>query len=535
MDLTPAIQEILGELGQIMQADRIIFLQLPVNSFEQTGEVIEWRAADKPSISIDPERILNSTYSWFHNRLAGHKSVYLADLSTLPPEVLPERAFFVGEEVDSLLLVPLVMENDLAGVIAIFNPNHQKARTPENAQALEVVASMLSSLLSREQLLNTLEEKVAERTRELFTFFDLAMLAGETQEIADILQSALVKIMEISASEAAVIHLVDGDRHVLDLVAQQGFLKGNLLHLQKIQLNDAMITWLEGTGDEIRSSGSIGIPAEFVIPGFISAYHIALRARGKLQGLLSCYRLVESPYDPYQSSFLTAIGEQLGMAVENYRLRQKAEEIATIQERQRLARELHDAVSQSLYSLTLFARSGRDALEVGDQAKLSDSLEQLELNSLAALKEMRLLLYQLRSLALEEGGLLAAIETRFNLVEHRLGIQAVVQMDENLQLTDQVELELFRLITEALNNALKHAGANQVSVTLQSENGQVALAVKDNGRGFDLAQASAGMGLQNLRERVSALGGQIEISSQPGSGTRIRVEIPQLNDPAGEA
>ncbi len=332
------------------------------------------------------------------------------------------------------------MENHLAGAIVFSNPNHQKARTPENVQSVEVVAGMLGSLLNREQLLNKLEEKVAERTRELFAFFDLAMLAGETQEISDILQPALMKIMEISASQAAIIHLYDGDQLTLELVAQRGFPKDLLLHLQTIHLNDSMMTWVEdiGIGDIAGSSGSTGIPAEFVFPGFFSAYHISLRARGKLHGLLSCYRLVEIPFDPYQSSFLNAIGEQLGMAIENYRLRLKAEEIATIQERQRLARELHDAVSQSLYSLTLFARSGRDALEVGDQAKLLDSLEQLEINSLAALKEMRLLLYQLRSLALEKGGLAQAIETRFNLVERRLGTHASITMDESIMLSDRV-------------------------------------------------------------------------------------------------
>lgn len=297
------------------------------------------------------------------------------------------------------------------------------------------------------------------------------------------------------------------------------------------------MTWVEaiGSGEESESSVITRLPAEFVFPGFFSAYHIALRARGKLQGLLSCYRLVEIPFDPYQNSFLNAIGEQLGMAIENYRLRLKAGEIATIQERQRVARELHDAVSQSLYSLTLFARSGRDALEVGDQAKVLDNLEQLETNSLSALREMRLLLYQLRSLALEEGGLVEAIESRFNLVERRSGIQANIDKDDRIKLTGQIEQELFRLVTEALNNSLKHAGASQVSVNIQPEDSLIVLEVWDNGSGFDPIQAYPGMGLQNMRERVSALGGRFELSSQPGSGTRIRVEIPLLYVPSGEA
>jgi len=120
------------------------------------------------------------------------------------------------------------------------------------------------------------------------------------------------------------------------------------------------------------------------------------------------------------------------------------------------------------------------------------------------------------------------------LVERRLGIKASVNVDESIGLTPQAEQELFRIVTEALNNALKYARASQVHVTLQSEKDQAVLEVQDNGSGFDPTGAFAGMGLQNMRERTYALGGHMVISSQPGSGTRIRVEIPQLNILAGE-
>jgi signal transduction histidine kinase len=536
-DLQPAIRDTLADLGEFLQASRVFFISLAPLLTEIVGDAVEWHLPGAHPLTNELNLIEQANYAWFRNQLDDSKSIYLKDLSSLPSKAQPESAFLMGQEVDSLLLTPLFMDNRLAGVIACSDPNHQKARTSENIQSVEVVAGMLSSLLQREVLLNTLEEKVAERTRELFAFFDLAILAGETQEISDILQSALVKIMEISASQAAIIHLYDEDQNTLNLVAQRGFSKDFLLHLRTIHLNESLTSWVEtiGNGEESESSVITRLPAEFMFPGYFSAYHIPLRARGKLQGLLSCYRLVEFPFDPYQSSFLNAIGEQLGMAVENYRLRLKAEEIATIQERQRLARELHDAVSQSLYSLTLFARSGRDALEVGDQVKLLDSLLQLETNSLSALREMRLLLYQLRSLALEEGGLVEAVESRFNLVERRSGIQATIDKDDRIELTGQIEQELYRLVTEALNNSLKHAGASQVSVTIQADDSLVVLDIRDNGGGFDPDRAYPGMGMQNMRDRVSALCGRFELDSQPGSGTRIHVEIPQLDVPSREA
>jgi signal transduction histidine kinase len=453
--------------------------------------------------------------------------IYIEDLTSFPEQYEAAKALLIERDIHSLLLAPLFIDDQLAGIISCSNPELPKSKVLANIRIVEVVAGMLASLLRREGILNLLEEKVAERTRELSAFFDMAMLAGEAQQLNDIMQPALVRVMEIMACEAGVIHLFDEDQQLLLPIAQQGIPKAYQGMLESIPIDQSMRMWIESQNDSDGTSSPLAVPEVFNYPDFRSASHTSLRAKGKIQGLLSCYRLAEVPFDPYQGFFLNAISEQLGMAVENYRLRLKVEKVATIQERQRLARELHDAVSQSLYSLTLYARSGRDAFAAGDEVKLVDSLQELETNSLGALKEMRLLLYQLRSLALEEKGLAQAIEGRFNLVERRAGIQASINMDESIELPETVEQELFLLITESLNNALKHARANQVSVSLQKENECIVLEVRDNGSGFDPSQAKGGMGLVNIRERAIALGGHVEISNQTDRGTRIRLEIPR--------
>ncbi|MGW8180311.1 MAG: GAF domain-containing sensor histidine kinase [bacterium] len=466
----------------------------------------------------------------FYHLLDSQQSVFIEDLSTPNGDIRPEVALLYGYDIKSLVLTPVSSDDHLIGILAIRDPELPKSKILENIQLVEVIVGMLSNLLSREAALNMLEDRVAERTQQLSAFFDMAMLAGESEQIADIMQPALVKIMEISSSEAAIIHLLSEENRIMQLVAQRGIDEQTLSQIQKVKMDSTLMEWMSRGSDDIWSSGSSDLSMVLELPNFQSASHISLRARGKIQGILSCYRSAPTPYNPYQVFFLNAIGEQLGLAVENYRLRLEVEEGATIKERQRLARELHDAVSQSLYSLTLFARSGRDAYEAGDNTKLFQSLEQVEMNSLMALKEMRLLLYQLRSLALEEGGLKQAIETRYNLVERRSGIKADVTLDDRLELNTHAEQELFLLTTEALNNAIKHARASQVSVSIRSEIGQLVLEVWDNGQGFDPSQNYAGMGLQNMRQRASVLGGYMNIYSQPGHGTSIRVEIPQLQN-----
>jgi signal transduction histidine kinase len=149
-----------------------------------------------------------------------------------------------------------------------------------------------------------------------------------------------------------------------------------------------------------------------------------------------------------------------------------------------------------------------------------------------ALKEMRLLVYQLRPLALEAEGLAGALQHRLDAVEKRGGVQARLVVEGLVQLPARVEEALFRIAQEALNNALKHAAASAVTVTLCGGDGLVGLEISDNGQGFDPALASAGgLGLTSMRERVEQLGGAFELQTEPGGGTTVRVRLRTENVP----
>jgi signal transduction histidine kinase len=205
----------------------------------------------------------------------------------------------------------------------------------------------------------------------------------------------------------------------------------------------------------------------------------------------------------------------------------RAEELAVLQERNRLARELHDSVTQSLYSLTLLAVAGQRMIEgedlqqiAGNQARLGEIAQQ-------ALQEMRLLVYELRPLALESAGLIGALEQRLETVERRAGIQARVVVEGEVDLAADVEEELYGIAQEALNNSLKHAKASQVALSVRVADESVALEVADDGQGFDLARigAKGGLGLISMQERADRIGGQLAIHSAPGEGTRVKVSV----------
>ncbi len=204
-----------------------------------------------------------------------------------------------------------------------------------------------------------------------------------------------------------------------------------------------------------------------------------------------------------------------------------AEELATIKERNRLARELHDSVTQSLYSLTLLSAGWRRLAVKGQLASVEDSFAEIEEVAQHALKEMRLLIYELRPPALEKEGLQGALHHRLNAVEKRAGVEAHLVTDEVLDLPPEVEEALYAIAVEALNNSLKHAAATSVTVQLQTQDGCVKMEVVDNGRGFDprRIEETRGMGLKSMRERVEQLDGALEIVSMPGAGASIKVEV----------
>jgi signal transduction histidine kinase len=206
-------------------------------------------------------------------------------------------------------------------------------------------------------------------------------------------------------------------------------------------------------------------------------------------------------------------------------LRQSGREKAVAAERNRLARELHDSVTQALYAVTLYANAAARLLSLGQIETALKNVHKARRTAIEALGEMRLLIFELRPPILEEG-LAAALETRLEAVERRAGLNTHFRVQGNGRLPPDVEEGLYRITVEALNNTLKHAHAQSIRVSLHLEPKSALLEIADDGVGFDLALSSngGGMGLRGMAERIEQFGGQLAIDSGPDSGTRIKVE-----------
>lgn len=239
-------------------------------------------------------------------------------------------------------------------------------------------------------------------------------------------------------------------------------------------------------------------------------------------------------WDEENKELVQTFANQVAVAIANAELFEKVEDTATLEERTRLARELHDSATQSLYSATLFSEAGKELAEQGDLESASYYLSRVGEVVHQALKDMRLLVFQLRRPVLETEGLLMALQHRLDAVEKRAGMEARLISDHLPSLSDPVTEELYSITIEALNNTLKHAQAEVVTITIRSDGGELNLEVRDDGRGFDTEAASngGGMGLANMAERAAKLGADLTIDSSSGRGTSIRIVVPPAESAA---
>jgi signal transduction histidine kinase len=217
---------------------------------------------------------------------------------------------------------------------------------------------------------------------------------------------------------------------------------------------------------------------------------------------------------------------------------QQVEELAGVQERERLARELHDSVTQTIFSMTLTAQAARILLE-RDPARVAAQLENLQNLSQSALAEMRSLIQQLHSSPIVEEGLAAALRRHVSERQQKDGLNVDLQISGERRLPSETEAALFRVVQEALNNVIKHAQTERASVVLSMDKDPISLLIEDHGKGFDPATvqswpeqagSASHLGLSGMAERVKALGGRLIVDSEPGKGTSIRVEDIRLEE-----
>jgi signal transduction histidine kinase len=403
--------------------------------------------------------------------------------------------------------------------------------------ALHAIFLLLEDHTEQVRSRQQLERRVADRTHKLSTLYELITATAEAPDLRSTLAWSLQRVLEAVKCPAGAIQLIDDfDKQaeglglrlvaceglpdeIADLfteaTAEQGFVRLSRYGEAPVIIPNLAAEWSEWSGFGQLTN----------LQTYVGA---AMMVRERVVGVLHVIAENGRQFGEIELALLNSVADQIGIVVENAYLHKRAAETAVIEERHRLARDLHDSVTQAIYSLTLFTEAGIRLLRTGSYDRIENLFLHLNETSQKALREMRLLLHKLRPPDLEAEGLVGALQQRLDEVETRANVEAHLIVEGDLdELPEAVEEQLYRIAQEALNNALKHSSASVLKVHISAAEEDVTLVISDDGSGFDVAaaQQSGGMGLQNIEERVDELDGELTIESMAGQGTTISVQI----------
>ncbi|WP_374686396.1 GAF domain-containing protein [Promineifilum sp.] len=426
--------------------------------------------------------------------------------------------------------VPLVVKGVCIGALTL-DRDRPNAFTVQEMDLALAFANQAAIAIENARLFNQeqrqavrLAEMVRERTRELETLYGITAATIENPDLSSVLQRSLELTIRAFRCPAGAIYLtnVDPASHP---AAWLGDREGLVRALLQLTADHPLLTMPLLNGGPRCSCGG-EMPADLAEQG-AGGYAVApLRSRDRNLGVLVLLCNHANCFDESALPLLSAIADQIGAAVENIDLRQKTRQAAIIEERERLSRDLHDAVTQTIYSLSLFAEAARESARSADMDKVERHVQTILQMSQQALGELRLLLFEMRTEALARQGLAGALRERLQSVEKRAGIHVRSHIEDVGPLPVALEEAFYRIGLEALNNSLHHARAARVDVTLLARRGELRLTVRDNGVGFTLNGNGGGLGLESMRNRIDKVGGTLTLTSTPGHGTRVEAHAP---------
>lgn len=433
----------------------------------------------------------------------------------------------VGIDVKSYLGVPILVGAQAIGVVSVQSIHREGQFTENDQHLLMTIAANVGVAIERAQRFNT-EKRRAEQFQLIDEIGRNVASLLDTNQIMEQVTQLLRKVFNYYH---VGIGLIEDDEVVYRVGA--GVLWDDpdfTFKPQRLKIGKEGITgWVAAHGESIVVPDVSQEPRYVLMQG--SATRSELLApiiiKEEVIGVLDVQSDQLNAFDQIDLAVVQSIANQTGIAIENARLYERAQELAVMQERNRLARDLHDAVTQTLFSASLIADALPSTWE-SDPAQGRQLLKELRQLSRGALAEMRTLLLELRPAALTETHLDSLLRQLCEAASGRAGLLVSVNVARDCKLPPDAHIAIYRIAQEALNNILKHSRATNVAVGLSCrviDAGQIIeLSISDDGRGFDLANVPPDhFGLRNMRERAQAIGAEFEVHSQPGHGTQIRV------------
>ncbi|MFO8102089.1 MAG: GAF domain-containing sensor histidine kinase [Dehalococcoidia bacterium] len=388
-----------------------------------------------------------------------------------------------------------------------------------------------------------------EAAQRLAALSDVAGTVSRSLDLDLTLNTALDKVMALVRAEVGGILLYHERTQTLYHRTHRGMSEKLVQWIGKLKLGEG----IPGTAAQLREtiySPDIASDSRIKRPlpelrEFGAFLSIPLVARDRLLGVLNVATRNQQGFSPEAISLATSVSDQIAVAIENaqlYEALQRKEQargellrkIMSVQEeeRERIARELHDEVSQSLTGLAFNAEAVLSRLpqEVGE---IKGSLEEIRDLAIRTLDEIHRVVYQLRPSLLDDLGLVAAVQWLADHYLEEAGIKVLFEtVGTERSLPAEAEITLFRITQEAITNIVRHAVAESVSIAVEFRDHSAAVHIEDDGQGFSVEEVTGssetgrGLGLLGMKERAELIEGYLKIEAHPGQGTRVYAEVP---------
>ena len=397
---------------------------------------------------------------------------------------------------------------------------------------------VIRDITERKQTYQLLEQRVAERTRELAALLEVSRNVVSVLELKPLLRVILTQLRTVlDFTGAGIAVLEDGQ---LRMLAYEGLGPGEkmlevLIPLdqdsgyRRVILERKPVIIPDIWGDspwitDVRKGWDDEAMA--LVAHAHSWLGVPLISNGELMGVLRVDHVDPNRFTEDDARLVMAFADQASMAIENAWLHEQAQRVAALEERQRLARELHDSVSQAMYGIVLGTKTAQ-ALLTRSPADAAEPLAYVQSLAESSFAEMRALIFELRPDSLESEGLVAALTRQVEIVRARHGIAIHAELCEEPALPLDRKEALYRIAQEALTNVTKYAHAQNVTLRMTQPADVIILEVSDDGIGFDVLGPTPGhLGLRTMRERAQRARGTFCIESTRGKGTRIEVRMP---------
>jgi signal transduction histidine kinase len=544
------LPEVLAAFGRAAEVSRVFVADHLVDEQGRlcSRSIGEWDAPGIPVAGDDPQ-LQAMPYEPDFGRwldLLGRGEIVSGAVRDFPAR---ERALFEPQGVVATVVVPVFVEGEFWGHVGFDECTRERTWSTAELAALRTAAAIIGLAVRLERTRAALRAEETERAQAMTLLERRVAALGAIAAHLTVDEPLEVTVRDVAravvaagAGVAAALHVVDSRTGDLGVLASHGLPDGYEDGLRA--------TWAAGadlpTTAALRGREQLltrHAPARKLADPLAAPLHpyldgvpwdtvlsLPLDSLGRCLGALHVYRPAGPDPEVDELAFLRAVADQTAVAVENARLLTDVRRNAALLERQRLARDLHDSVSQALFSMTLHARTAQLAmakLGLPDDGPLGRTVGQLHELTQGALAEMRALIFELRPGALAEEGLVAAVTKQAAAIAAREGLPiAVTGPAERAELPPDAEEHLYRIVLEALHNAVKHARAGKAAVTVTDGDG-LTVVVEDDGAGFDPAADHPGhLGLGTMRDRAAAIGADLVLDSAPGRGTRVTVRLP---------